>query len=323
MAEASIASPAPPSPVLKKGWIGVVTVTYNSADVLPEFLASLAAQSCKEFTLYVVDNASRDVSLEICRRKTSVPTVVTANDSNLGVAEANNQGIRAALTDGCEYVLLLNNDTVFDARLLADLRDGLVRHNCSMVVPKILYHDPPAKIWAAGGRFQPWAGYRAMHYGDGERDRGQFDKVRTITYAPTCCVLIDRIVFEQIGLMDPKYFVYFDDTDFMYRAMKAGVTSIYLPSCTLLHKVASLSGGIGSSFAHRYGTRNRIYFLRKHLSRFWATVWIWTFWSFLYLRYLLRCDSRTTWATRRNAITEGLRMSRSDRQLSGAAGVER
>ena len=321
MAESPIASP-PPSPALKKGWIGVVTVTYNSADVLPEFLASLAAQTCKEFTLYVIDNISKDASLEICRSNTTVPMVVIANDANLGVAEANNQGIRAALADGCEYVLLLNNDTVFDAGLLAELRDGLIRHDCAMVVPKILYHDRPDTIWAAGGRFQPWAGYRAPHYGDGEPDRGQFDKIRAITYAPTCCVLIHRNVFDRIGLMDPKYFVYCDDTDFMFRAMKAGLSSLYLPSCALLHKVGSLTGGNTSVFANRYGTRNRIYFFRKHLSKFWAAAWIGIFWTYLLLRYLLGRDSKTIWMTRRNAVAEAMRMERSDPPIRRRLGVQ-
>lgn len=295
---------------LKSGHIGVVTVTYNSAHVLQDFFDSLASQTCTDFTLYVVDNASSDDTLARCRTRNGLPIALLANDANLGVAEGNNQGIRAALADGCEYVLLLNNDTTFDPGLLTHLRDGLVRHKCSMVTPKILFHDQPTVIWAAGGRFQPWLGYRAVHYGEGDRDAGQFDKVRRITYAPTCCVLIERRVFDRIGLMDERYFVYYDDTDFMYRAMRAKLTMVYLPSCSVRHKIGSLTGGAQSVFANRYGTRNRVYFIRKHLSKFWAAMWVGFYCIHVLLRYLFRRDPKAIWIARRHAIAEGICMGR-------------
>jgi GT2 family glycosyltransferase len=287
--------------------IGIVTVTYNSAEVLPDFFASLVAQTCREFTLYVVDNASKDRTLEMCRERTDLPIVLIANDANLGVAEGNNQGIGAALDAGCEYVLLLNNDTVFDGRLLAGLRDGLHQYQCDMATPKIFYHDAPKKIWAAGGYFQPWLGYRAMHFGDGELDLGQYEQVRPVDYAPTCCVMMHRHVFELIGLMDTTYFVYSDDVDFMLRAMRAGLVMQYLPAYQLSHKVNSLTGTI-SQFTIRYCTRNRIYFLRKNLPQPIAAFWVLQYFAYYFFRYLIRKDNETVWAWKRNAASEGLRL---------------
>lgn len=300
--------PSVSSPVLKAGQIGIVTVTYNSASVLPDFFDSLAAQTCREYTLYVIDNASKDNTLELCRKRVDLPIVILANDANLGVAEGNNQGIRSALEDGCEFVLLLNNDTVFGGDLLDELRKGLIQEQCAMVTPKILYHDEPSRIWAAGGRFQPWCGYRTLHFGEGELDGGQFSSARVVTYSPTCCVLVRRDVFDRIGLMDPRYFVYSDDTDFMYRAMKAGIVMKYIPSSGLLHKVSSLTGGGSSTFALRYGTRNRIYFIRKNLPRFKAAFWAAAYRLYIGARRLTRRDSKATWALRRDAVAEGLKM---------------
>jgi GT2 family glycosyltransferase len=288
-----------------------VTVTYNSASVLPEFFDSLRAQTYREYTLYVIDNASSDGTLELCRRATDLPIVLVANDDNLGVAEGNNQGIRAALADGCEYVLLLNNDTVFDERLLAGLRDGLRQHGCGMTTPKIYYHGEPGKIWAAGGRFQRWLGYRPAHNGEGQVDRGQFDAVRTISYAPTCCVLIHRSAFERIGLMDPLYFVYSDDVDFMYRALKAGLVTKYLPGVTMQHKVNSLTGGSRSPFVAKYCTRNRVYFLLKNQPAVAARFWIAIYRGYLSLRFILRRDSFQVWDLKRAAVAEGWEMGRS------------
>ncbi len=285
--------------------IGVVTVTYNSAEVLPEFLASVASQSFREFILYVVDNASKDKSIEIASAFGDPRIRILANAENLGVAEGNNQGIRAALADGCDAVLLLNNDTVFPAELFAQLSDGLVQYDCVMTTPKIYYHDEPKKIWAAGGYFQPWLGYHTQHYGFGQLDTGQFDTARSVTYAPTCCVLIRRNVFDRIGLMDPLYFVYVDDVDFMYRALKAGLVMKYLPHSKLWHKVSSLTEGESHTFAIRYSHRNRIYFLRKHMPQWFALLCYWQIQTRSVLAYLLRHNSREKWDVRRTAARNG------------------
>jgi GT2 family glycosyltransferase len=254
--------------------IGVVTVTYSSAEVLPDFLRCMAAQTHRPYLLFVVDNASKDRTMLILRECVDERLRIIANADNRGVAAGNNQGIRAALDAGCRSVLLINNDTEFEPTLIAQLADGLVAKRVEMTCPKMVYHDEPERIWAAGGKFQPWLGYRSIHLGEGEMDRGQHDLARLVTYVPTCCVLIKKEVFEKIGLMDERYFVYVDDVDFMYRAMKAGVKLMYLPEAKLQHKVGGLSGGEDSPFAIQYGTRNRAFFLLKHFGMAYALPWM-------------------------------------------------
>lgn len=244
--------------------IGIVTVTYNSADVLPDFLRCIASQSHGKFLLFAIDNASSDNTLVILRSWHDERLQLIANQNNHGVAEGNNQGIRAALEAGCDSVLLLNNDTEFGPGLLTGLINGMGKFAADMTCPKMLYYDEPDRIWAAGGMFQPWLGYRTIHLGVDELDRQQFDKTRQVTYVPTCCVLIHRRVFEKIGLMDALYFVYVDDVDFMFRALKARMVLVYLPELKLFHKVGRLTGGDTSPFHIRFCTRNRIYFTLKH-----------------------------------------------------------
>lgn len=296
------------STVRSAGRIGVVTVTYNSASVLPEFFDSLAAQTCCEYTLYVVDNASTDDTLVMCQQRKDLPVVLLANHENVGIAEGNNQGIRAALADGSEYILLLNNDTAFGPHLLAELRASLLNHECSMTTPKIFYYALPNTIWAAGGYFQRWLGNRPKHYGEGAEDIGQYNKSRPITYAPTCCVLIHRSVFTAIGLMDPLYFLYWDDVDFMYRAWKAGHVLFYVAETTLRHKVSSLAGRESKPQLVRLAIRNRIYFTKKHIKRGPAQLWIAAYRIYLYLRYLSGKDTKQEWSWKSVAIREGLAM---------------
>jgi GT2 family glycosyltransferase len=286
--------------------IGVVTVTYNSAGVLLDFLRCMAAQTHREYILFAVDNASQDDTLSILRGCSDNRIRIIANSENRGVAEGNNQGIRAALESRCASVLLINNDTEFGPTLVAQLDEGLNEHLVEMTCPKMMFYDDPERIWAAGGKFQPWRAHRSIHLGEGEIDCGQYDKPRLITYVPTCCVLIKREVFERVGVMDERYFVYWDDTDFMYRSMKAGVKLLYLPQAKLLHKVASLTGGSMTPFAIRYGTRNSLYFLLKHFGLVLSLPWLALSQMVWCQKLIFKRQPKSWFSLKQSAFQEGL-----------------
>jgi GT2 family glycosyltransferase len=286
------------------GRIGVVTVTFGSGDVLPDFFKSLDQQTYRDFLLFSIDNASNDSTLEQLHAYQSCKHIVIANDENLGVAVGNNQGIRAAIDAGCEYVLLINNDVAFGPALFQQLHDGIFDYKCQMTTPVIYYHDRPSIIWSAGGRYQPWFGYRCLLTGEGEQDRGQYSISRRVEHAPTCCVLIKREVFANIGMMDERYFVYHDDTDFMLRALKANQILYCLPQSKLLHKVSSLSGA-GSDFQVRYGTRNRAFMLVKFVGKFFSTPYILAFRVYYLFRFVLGKDDYRIFKLKLSAWTEG------------------
>jgi GT2 family glycosyltransferase len=289
------------------GRIGVVTVTYNSSSVLPEFIHSLEQQTHRDFLLYVVDNASRDDSRDQLERWGDPRLILISNQENLGVAAGNNQGIRAALDSGCEYVLLLNNDVVFGAELFQQLQDGLAEYRCGMTTPLIYFCEPHDVIWCAGGYFQPKLAFRNLHYAENQRDVGQCNRARAVTYAPTCCVLVHREVFSRVGLMDERYFVYSDDTDFMLRAWRAGEILWYLPEAKLWHKVNSLTGA-DSAFSMRYGARNRAFFIAKHVRGGYGVLFQWLYAGYYLLRFVLKKDTRAAYEIKRAAWAEGRRM---------------
>ena len=257
--------------MVNEALIGVVTVTFNSASVIHGFMDSLLKQKHRAFILYVVDNASSDETLSYLAEYPDPRIVIVRNSANVGVAEGNNVGIRASMKDGCTSVLLINNDTVFDSNLLSQLESKLQTPGCDMVVPKILYFDTPDRIWCAGGYFSRLEA-TSRHFGYGKKDDGRFDQSRSVQYSPTCCMLIKGVVFEQIGLMDANYFVYFDDTDFCCRARRHGLGIFYLSSARVWHKVSSLTGGGESDFTLHYYTRNQVYYVLKHLPR-----WQWLY----------------------------------------------
>jgi GT2 family glycosyltransferase len=288
--------------------VGIVTVTYDSSHVIDGFLTSVLGQTHSDFILYVVDNASSDRTLEQVADYEDSRIQVIANLSNRGIAEANNQGVQAALAAGCEYLLLMNNDTEFEPFLIEELLRGLEEYACDMIAPKILLHHDQRIIWSAGGGLDPRRGYAGFHHGYGEIDRGQFDSPRTVDHAPACCLLIRKEVFERIGLMDSRYFTYVEDTDFSYRANRAGLTIMYLPSAQLFHKAHSLTGGLFSSFMMRYITRNRVYFLLKHFGPWRGLYYVPAYQAYLVLELLSGKVGLPMFWLREKAFLEGLRV---------------
>jgi GT2 family glycosyltransferase len=284
--------------------VGIVTVTYNSGEVIDDFMKSILRQTYIDFNLYIIDNASSDDTLKRVQDYSDPRIVIVPNQVNSGVAEGNNIGIRAALNDGCPLVLLINNDTVFDADLLEELIAGLRKHTCDMVVPKILFFDQPDTIWYAGGYFNVWRGC-GNHFGLGDKDIGQFDLTKAVSYSPTCCMLIMREVFDRVGLMDSNYFLYFDDTDFCLRASKAGMMLFYLSTVRIWHKVSSLTGGT-SNFALRYITRNHVYYVLKHFSPMRALLYLIAFYIYLPGKYLFLLGRPESFWVTQQAFWEGI-----------------
>lgn len=246
--------------------IGLVTVTYNSETVLPDFLRSVRRQDTR-CVVYAVDNASSDKSIELLVQVASDDLRVLPQVANGGIAVGNNVGIKMALHDGCDWILLINNDTTFDAALVGKLVATAEEEDALIVVPSIRYHDNPSVVWFEAATYDRWRGSIPVALPPATPDR-----VRRIECANTCCALIHRSVFELVGLMDENYFVYWDDTDFFLRCYRAGVAMVLDPRLTILHKVSSLTGGGESEFSQRQRIKNRVYFVRKHSSR--AIRWI-------------------------------------------------
>ena len=272
--------------------IGVVTVTYNSDKVLQPFLSDLFAQSFHNFNLYVIDNASEDKTLKILDDLNDNRVNQIRNHSNIGVAAANNIGIKKALEDKCSHILILNNDIEFPNSLFKDMLVSIKKENCSMITPKIMYHSDKDIIWYAGGGFKKSNGFLPYHTGFNENIKNNNYQSLYVDYASTCCLLIKKDVFETIGYMDEKYFVYFDDTDFLFRVKKEGVHKIYYDSqISLYHKVGSLTKSLTKEFERSYRThfflkqniRNHIYFLRKI-----GSVYSYLFCLFLFFKNNLR-----------------------------------
>lgn len=254
----------------------VVTVTYNSAMVLPDFIRSVQQQSYIDYELLFVDNNSTDNSCSLVIAENDPRFKLIRNTENLGFTKGCNQGIAHAMSTGSPLVLLINNDTVFPPDLFAKLVNA--SQDYPAVAPKMLYYSPANQIWTAGGRFLRYNGFRSAHTGLNETDLGQYETPGNIAFTPMCCTLIRTDVFRQIGLLDEAIFAYCEDTDFCIRLAQAHLPLRYIPQAVVHHKVSSLTGGTKSDFYVKHAAFGKAYVLAKHgnpLERwFWSRIYL-------------------------------------------------
>jgi len=197
--------------------------------------------------------------------------ILIKNEKNYGFAEGNNIAMKYALKAlNPDYVLLLNNDTVVDKEFLGELvkvgeEDGLV----GIVGPKIYYYDFNGRtdvINFTGGDLNLWK-LKECRYGCGEIDTGQLNKKMEVDKIEGSCMLLKRKALEEVGLFDPDYFTYWEETDLCFRAAKKGFKSLYAQRAKIWHKQAASTGGISSSHHIYYMARNQFLFLKKNTTK--------------------------------------------------------
>ena len=213
--------------------------------------------------------------------------VIIRNDKNYGFAEGNNIGIRYALkSQNTDYILLLNNDTVVKSDFLDKLVNAVNSDKSIGFAGPIIYkYDGNARtdlISVAGVNLIMNRGsYRRI--GSEEVDRGQYHATATVDYIEGCCLLIRRTALDKIGLLDPSYFLYWEDTDLCRRGFEAGYSCIVVPTTGIWHKISTSKP---RGMVKYYMTRNRLWFLKSHatkqellsflcyfcLRQFWTTI---------------------------------------------------
>ena len=268
--------------------IGIVTVLYKSEAVLEDFFLSIASQTHSNYLLYIVDN-SPSIESELLIKKyceqyqITNKTTYLPSKGNIGVAAGNNVGINAALKENCDAVILSNNDIVFDNTNLFKFLTIEFEKGNEIIIPKI-YYSESNKIWFIDGSIDIWRA-NVTHFYDRVEDKGQFVNIKTTEYSPTCFMLIGKKVFDEIGLMDEKYFVYFDDVDFVYRFNNKGFFITVMENLSIEHKVSHSTGGGFSDFSFQQILKNRKYFIEKHYTNFFIK---YSSLSYLFLSQIFR-----------------------------------
>lgn len=294
------------------GGIWVVIVNYRTADLAIDCLHSIAGQISElpELHAVVVDNASGDGSVEklektIDRENWHGWASVLSQNRNGGFASGNNAGIRKALrsTSHVDYVMLLNPDTIVHMGAIRALFDRMKSHKHIGIAGSLLEnangtvdcsahnaHSPLGEL-VSGARLgilsrmlQRYAVSQPMRETAHECD-----------WVSGASLIVRREVFEEIGLLDEGYFLYFEEADFCLRTQNAGWKIWFVPESRVVH-LEGASTGIQNVKRRRpqywYDSRRR-YFV-KHFGVFGLILadllWV-AGRTFLALRRVLRLDS--------------------------------
>ena len=242
--------------------VAIIILNWNGLTDTLECLASLTRLKYRNFQIIVVDNGSKDGSVEGIRRR--FPDVVLIeNKENLGFSEGNNAGLRYALAGKTDHFLLINNDTVVDSEFLGQLvtvaeADATV----GIVSPLIFDFARRDEIWTAGATIN-WADGSTRRLRAGEL-AGQDELPLEVDFVSGCALLAKREVIEKTGVLDPAFYLYYEETDWCVRAHKQGYRILCVPQARIWHKVSG-SLGPGSPLVSYYMRRNSLLLLRKHL----------------------------------------------------------
>lgn len=245
----------------------IILVNYNGKRYNEACIDSiLANQNSFDKKIIVVDNASKDDSMQILQERygTDAGIELITLEDNYGFSYANNVGMRKAMEEGADYVLLLNNDTEIASDMLTQLEQCSKRHPDCMIAPKIYYSDRRDVIWSAGGSVSPLI-RKVSHIGENQVDKGQFEEETEIGFATGCALLIPRRVLDRAGLLDEQFFLYYEDTEYSFRLGKLGIPIYYCPKAVMYHKVGASSKGADSSLCAYYIARNWLLCNQKHL----------------------------------------------------------
>ena len=240
--------------------VSIVIPNWNGKKFLEGCLGSLKEQTYKNLETYIVDNGSKDGSVDYI--KTNFPAVkLVCFDKNTGFAPAVNAGIRACSGD---YIALINNDTIVDPRFIEFLAKALDENEeLGSVGCKMLGYDNPEILDGVGDGYR--RGGLPGRIAHGEKDIGLFDKPRYILGACGGAAMYRRALFDDIGLFDDDYFAYLEDVDMALRAQSAGYKCLYVPEAIIYHLGCGTTGSGYSPLVVSLSAQNNLNTIVKNI----------------------------------------------------------
>lgn len=262
--------------------IFIIILNWNGSKDTIECLKSIKDIPSGEFliTIVLVDNnsktADKDFLKEYIDRNKDLDIRLLENKDNLGYAGGNNVGIKYAVNNEADGVIILNNDTGVHPKLIQELvRCAESNKKAGIITPKIFFHpgyefhkdryskrDFGKVIWSAGGVID-WNNVFGENRGLDEVDTGQYSDSASVDFATGACMYLKPDFIEENGMFDERYFMYFEDADLSVRAKRAGWEIVYCPKAMVWHKVGQ-SAVVGSALSDYFISRNRLLFGLKY-----------------------------------------------------------
>jgi GT2 family glycosyltransferase len=248
--------------------VSIVVLNWNGAADTIACLEALRRLRYPDCRIVVVDNASTDDSVAALRAEAAQTSFeLIEAGSNLGYAGGNNLGIRHALDDGADFVLVLNNDTTVDPMLLDELVAAANRYpGAGCFGPWIYYMHEPERLWFTRSEWVP-ADSAFSAPGKGRLGTELPAEPASTGYVCGAALFFRADVARRIGLFDERFFLVYEDSDWCFRARRTGFECVVVPTARVWHKVGTSFGSEASPLRTYFSVRNKLLWAEKNLGR--------------------------------------------------------
>lgn len=267
--------------------VNIIILNYNGHKDTIACFKSLQKITYQNYDVIIVDNDSPDKSMDkiieymknndidydfylspgdaMCETSVTSKVHLIQSGENKGYGHGNNIGIKYALQNNADYILVLNNDTIVTPDFLEPMVTMCENDkNIGIASGKILFYDKPDTIWFNGGSYSPCTA-KVKHFNFNEKDIGQVPK-EPITFISGCMWLIPRKTFEKVGYINEDYFMYVEDLEFCQRVLKNNLLLNISTSAIVYHKAGSSAGGHLSEFSIYWMAKNKIKFIKNNIN---------------------------------------------------------
>jgi GT2 family glycosyltransferase len=250
--------------------VAVLVLCTNEKHFMDDCMSSLVVQTHKNTTIYLLDNNSSDGSVEYVKEK--FPQVkILQFESNLGYAKANNNGLKEAFDiDHVDFSLVLNSDVKCSPNMIGEMLktyESKRKENIKvgLIQPVVLLFDEPEKLNTAGN---------AIHYlgfgycKDYKKKYEPFNTDKEIIFASGAAMLVSREYYDDIGLINEDFFIYYEDQNYSWRGLLKGYKHFVCSRAELLHKYRFKS----YPFKMYHSEKNRVMILLENYR--WKTLFL-------------------------------------------------
>lgn len=245
--------------------IAIVICNYNKADYLVKCVLSILNSSFQDFDLIVVDNASTDDSIKRIKKLEKDISFIQ-NKKNLGGTGGFNIGLKEVLEKNYKYVMLVDNDVVFDTKAIEVLYKFMEGNSeVGLAGAKILKMDLPSHLQELGAKID-FDELGVKPYFAGEKDGLNIPEIVYCDYVPACTLIARMDAVKEVGIFPEENFIYWDDIEWGYHFNQKGYKVVAYNKAKIWHK-----GGITNSnntFQTYYWYRNKIRFFLANSSSY-------------------------------------------------------
>lgn len=247
--------------------VGIVILNYNNWEDTVKCVSSVIENVKCNYKIIVVDNCSVNQSYEELKNRMPESVVLIETGRNLGYAGGNNIGIKQAKDLKCDYICILNNDTIATEDFITPCLDILISDNkIGFIGPAIIDYETQ-KIQSTGGTIHFLRGYADQK--NNGKEISEVESKIYVDYVGGACIIASYELLEKIGLIPECYFLFYEETEWCLNAKRCGYFNMCLTDTCIIHKGSVSVKSIDGLNIYLF-CRNRVAFIRRNIGKLYS-----------------------------------------------------